>query len=35
VFSQAMMWFVVPLTVITLLIVLARELKARRSRQGT
>ena len=35
VFSQAMMWFVVPLTVITLGVVLARELKARRSRQGT
>jgi cation:H+ antiporter len=35
VFSPAMMFFVVPLTVVTLGVVLARELKARRSRQGT
>jgi cation:H+ antiporter len=30
VFSQAMMWFVVPLTVITLGVVLAREIRRRR-----
>ena len=29
-FSQAMMWFVVPLTVVTLLVVLVRELRRRR-----
>jgi len=30
VFSQAMMWFVVPLTVITLCVVLTREIRRRR-----